>query len=60
MPNMTLCEDDKCPRRESCYRAVAKASYWQSYFSRKPCDDYATCKYFLPLDEKDKAISHKG
>lgn len=57
MPDITLCQDNKCPRRELCYRAVAKASYWQSYFGRKPCDDYDTCKYFMEIDKKNKASS---
>jgi len=60
MPDIALCRDDKCPRRELCYRYTAKPSYWQSYFKGKPRDDYETCEYFMPIDKKDKTGSRKG
>ena len=32
MADMTLCSDDKCPKKESCLRFTAKPSGpWQSY-----------------------------
>ena len=47
MPDITMCQEDQCPRRNLCYRYTARPDqYWQSYFAKKPCDDYATCREF--------------
>ena len=53
MPDITMCQEDKCPRRNSCYRYTARPDqYWQSYFAKKPCDDYATCREFWDITKR--------
>jgi hypothetical protein len=53
MPDITMCEgydeDRACPMRETCRRATARPSHWQSYFMRLPlADDNKTCEYHWP------------
>jgi len=31
MPDITMCQNHKCPKRETCYRYTAEPSNWQSY-----------------------------
>jgi hypothetical protein len=43
MPDITMCNNDKCNKRESCYRFTATPShYGQSYcnFSESGCEYY--------------------
>ena len=46
MPDITMCNGQRCPVREKCYRFTAKADeLWQSYFVESPikdnkCDHY--------------------
>lgn len=49
MPDITMCKDEKCPLKKSCYRHEAEADeYWQSFFSESPrlLDD--SCEYYWP------------
>ena len=36
MPDITMCQDRKCPRNWACHRFTAKPSEWQSYFYKSP------------------------
>jgi hypothetical protein len=46
MPDITMCNGEGCPAKESCYRFTAKpSSFMQSYFLEPPikdgkCDEY--------------------
>ena len=46
MPDIALCPDETCPKKETCYRFFAKPDkYWQSYFTKSPrvgdkCEHY--------------------
>lgn len=48
MADITMCNDQQCPKKDTCYRFIAPACpYMQSYYSVSPrkeaseeCDDY--------------------
>jgi hypothetical protein len=39
MSDITKCEGDECPMKESCYRFTAPAEEYQSYFVEPPIKD---------------------
>lgn len=40
MADITMCQGNGCPRKESCYRHTAPANpYRQSWFMKSPLDD---------------------
>ena len=49
MPDITMCEGNKCPFKESCYRYKAKADQYQLYFVDIPLQKDGTCDYFIEL-----------
>ena len=50
MPDMTLCSNETCPLRESCYRFTATPDkLWQSYSCFEPYGD-GHCLMFIPAD----------
>ena len=55
-PDITMCQDTKCPKRKKCYRFTAKPDeYRQSYFSNTPRKN-SKCEYFWiasGLDRKE-------
>jgi hypothetical protein len=73
MADITKCEDNFCPSKETCYRYTAPASTYQSYgrFNREEdednCDMYwdnkpnnkIDDKEFIELVEKLKVINLK-
>lgn len=55
MADITMCDDKKCPKKESCFRYKAKASKWQSWFLESPRKN-ETCEYYMK-EEKDERES---
>jgi hypothetical protein len=57
MPDITMCASEECPKKLICYRYVALADRYQSFFSEDPREKDGTCKYFwdikLPESRKD-------
>lgn len=51
MPDIAMCNGDDCPVKEQCWRYMAPADRFQSYFAAPPCDDDG-CEYFWNIDEK--------
>ena len=53
MPDISLCKNNDCPSKGTCYRYTAKASeYQQSYMAPKLSPREKKCDYFLPLKKK--------
>ena len=51
MPDISLCSNDKCPKRKVCYRAQAESSSpWQSYSEF----DFKRDKCFIKLTKKKR------
>jgi hypothetical protein len=49
MPDITMCVGTGCPLKEKCYRFVAKADDYQSYFAEPPLevkDGVAKCDHY--------------
>lgn len=44
-----MCEGNKCPFKESCYRYKAKADQYQLYFVDIPLQKDGTCDYFMEV-----------
>jgi hypothetical protein len=51
MPDIAMCSGGECPIKENCWRYMAPASRWQSYFAAPPCDEEG-CDYFWDMNEK--------
>ncbi len=48
MPDITLCMNQECPKKESCYRFMAIPDVLQSYASFPGGED---CDHFMPIEE---------
>ena len=47
MPDITMCKNNKCSKKDTCYRFKAKPDTYQSYFidmKEKDCDSYWSIK----------------
>ena len=51
MPDITMCVNDDCPLRETCYRYMAEPSTAQSMAKYEWKDDgqWAWCEYHLDI-----------
>lgn len=54
MPDITMCRDKECPKREDCYRFKAKPDMFQSYFRKTPRQETGWCSYFMKREVKRK------
>ncbi len=45
MPDISMCQNDNCPKRADCYRFTAKPGERQSYANFQP-DEKGECEYF--------------
>ena len=53
MPDITMCDGGKCPKKDGCYRHTAKPCDWrQSYFEKPPWDEDGECIYYWPITRK--------
>lgn len=52
MPDITMCAGGGCELCKTCYRRLAKASEWQSWFTQPPAEDDCTCEYYWPVSEE--------
>ena len=53
MPDITMCNGDDCPLKESCYRCTATPNdLWQSYFINPPYDEEKKeCDHYWKTDD---------
>ena len=51
MPDIAMCQGGECPVRENCWRHIAPADRWQSYFGTPPFDEDG-CEYFWDVNEE--------
>lgn len=58
MPDITMCKNKLCPKRQSCYRYRATPDRLQSYSSFVPVMDEVSgtweCDYFSRVRREDK------
>ena len=55
MPDITMCKDNKCPKKETCYRFKAAPSHYQSYFLDTPREG-KDCKLYIEVKENPKEL----
>jgi len=49
MPDIAMCTNNECPKKDSCYRFKAEANpYWQAY-SEFVVDEDGNCDYFMEM-----------
>lgn len=52
MPDITMCDNKECPKKESCYRFKATPNeYWQAYSTFK-YDEKEGCVFYVKLEKK--------
>ena len=55
MPDATMCNNENCGLKESCYRFNADPSFWQYYNNFIPffndCDELE-CDFYYPMEEE--------
>jgi hypothetical protein len=53
MPDITMCDTQDCPLKDTCYRFTATPSeYRQSYFLGDPRgEDKKECSYYAPIEK---------
>ena len=47
MPDISMCANKKCKKKLTCYRYIAKPSYYQSYSSFNERD----CEYYIKINK---------
>jgi hypothetical protein len=52
MPDITMCQDDECPLRDTCWRYTATPHPgYQSYWMTSPRPEGQDgCRYYWPVD----------
>ena len=53
MSDISKCEGTNCPKKDTCYRFLAKENeYWQAYFVDVPYDrKISACEYYWPVKD---------
>lgn len=54
MLDITMCNGEHCPLKESCYRHKATPDHYQSYFVDIPLKEDGTCEHFMEIWNKEK------
>ena len=49
MLDITMCNGEHCPLKESCYRHKATPDHYQSYFVDIPLKEDGTCEHFMEI-----------
>jgi hypothetical protein len=47
MPDIAMCHNKNCKKKQSCYRYLAKPDLYQAYFSRM--DEVDGCEYYVDV-----------
>ena len=56
MPDISMCRNEDCPKKEECYRYRAVPNNWQSWTMFEPVGREAKCDYFVPIEKGDKLM----
>lgn len=59
MPDITMCDNDRCHLRTLCYRYMAEPSWLQSYAHFEP--EFGDCIHYMSIGDKKvvKRTEHK-
>lgn len=58
MPDISMCQNEKCPSRTRCHRFTAKPSIRQSYFAPQIPKGKLQCEHFWKAT-RDKMLGDK-
>ena len=53
MPDISMCSNEECPLRETCYRAQAKPDSYQSFSEFEYNEETESCEYYCPIGQGD-------
>jgi hypothetical protein len=56
MPDISLCVNDDCPLKDTCYRRQAEPSQLQSYSDFKYDCNLKTCWNYISMKDKTKQL----
>jgi hypothetical protein len=49
MPDITMCKNNNCKNKDTCYRFTATPNeHWQAYFAEPVLDKDNKCSYYIP------------
>ena len=60
MPDITMCLDHQCSKKNNCYRYLAKPSPYQSYFVGSPRNDNSCKQYWENLSQQITQALERG
>ena len=60
MPDITMCLDHNCSKKNTCYRYLAKPSTYQSYFVDSPRNDNSCKQYWENLSQQITEALERG
>lgn len=52
MPDLVMCTNKKCTRKESCYRHMAIPEMFQYHDNFKMIKDFENCPLFIEIGDK--------
>ena len=56
MPDITMCQNNRCPSRKKCYRFMAKPNpYWQAYTIFIYDEEAGGCEWHEKWEGKEEA-----
>jgi len=59
MPDISMCTNDSCPARRSCYRFMAEPNWRQSWCAFEPDRETKRCEAFIPIGNKATSIGNE-
>jgi len=59
MPDISMCANNDCPVRRSCYRFMATPSMRQSWAGFEPDRETGRCEAFIPIGKKTSSIGNE-
>jgi hypothetical protein len=60
MPDISMCMNDACPSRATCYRHEATPNPWRQAYTAFQPDESGRCEDYIPLLNKPLGLSDCG
>jgi hypothetical protein len=54
MSDITKCSGTKCAKKDTCFRYLAKADGYQSWFAKMPNNEDGTCDHYWEVKSKSE------
>jgi len=58
MPDISMCQNEKCKLKMECYRYMAVPSSWQTYadFNEENCESFSPIEKYRPLRQVNNEL----